>query len=250
MSKPTLIFVHGGWHDPTCLDRVRKPLEAAGYKCHVPNQPSIGTQAAVKSADDDIQLIHDLTSKSLSDGEDVIVFGHSNGGLKANGALEGLVGDGAKKFKGKVLGIGLIAAMIPPIVEKGAFKDVPPLDGSWWVFSETEPTFLPNDPTKLFYNDMSAEDAAYWTSRIVPMALPTGPLVFYEAWRHVPVSYLACSEDNGMPFVQQTAMVKAAQTEGGTVHLTTVKSGHSPFLSMPEKTVEWVKKVAEVELKA
>ncbi|KAF2168141.1 hypothetical protein M409DRAFT_65650 [Zasmidium cellare ATCC 36951] len=249
MSKPTLVFVHGGWHDPSCLDLVRTPLEIAGYKCHVPDLPSIGKQAAIKTADDDIQIVHDLVADSLSNGEDVIVFGHSNGGLKANGALEGLVGDDAKNHKGKVLGLGLIAAMIPPIVEKGAI-DVLSRTRDWQLLLETEPTFLPDDPTKLFYNDLPAEDAAYWTARIQPMAVPRGPLVFYEAWRHVPMSYLACTEDQGMPFAQQEAMTKAARAEGGTVHVTQVKSGHSPFLSVPDKMVEWVQKVAEVELKA
>lgn len=81
------------------------------------------------------------------------------------------------------------------------------------------------------------------------MAAPRMPLVFYEAWRHVPISYLACSEDKTMPFIQQQAMIKAAQTEGGIVHVTQVASGHSPFLSMPEKVVEWIEKAVEIELK-
>lgn len=137
MSKPTLVFVHGGWHDPSCLDLIRKPLENLGYQCRVPDLPSIGDQAAIKSVDDDVRIVHDIISKCLSNGEDVVVIAHSSGGLTANGALEGLVGDdlSVKPSKGKVLGLGLIAAMIPPIVEKGAFKDVPPLDASWWVFS-------------------------------------------------------------------------------------------------------------------
>lgn len=119
------------------MDLIRKPLEKSGYQCHVPDLPSVGEQAATKSNDDDVQVIRDIITKCLSNGEDVVVIAHSSGGLKANGALEGFVGDAATigKYKGKALGIGLIAAMIPPIVGKGAFKDVPPLDGSWWVFS-------------------------------------------------------------------------------------------------------------------
>lgn len=81
------------------------------------------------------------------------------------------------------------------------------------------------------------------------MAAPRMPLVLYEAWRHVPVSYLACSEDKTMPFIQQQAMITAARAEGGTVHVTVVASGHSPFLSMPDKVVEWIKKATEIELK-
>ena len=107
---------------------------------------------------------------------------------------------------------------------------------------------LPQDPAYLFYNDMSPDQAAYWTSRIKPMHVQDMPSGYYEAWRHVPVSYLVCAKDNGISEFQQNAIIEAATAEGGVVHRTRVQSGHSPFLSVPEKVVEWVQRAVEEEL--
>lgn len=144
-KKPTLVIVHGGWHDPSCFDAVCQPLEAEGFKCHVPALPSIGELSAIKTASDDVELVHSIVEGCLSEGENVLVIGHSNGGLKANGALKDLVGHEASvtKGRGRVLGLGVIAGLIPPIqptmdksVSQKSKKEAPKhLDGNRWTFS-------------------------------------------------------------------------------------------------------------------
>jgi pimeloyl-ACP methyl ester carboxylesterase len=138
LRKPTLVIVHGGWHDPSSFDAVRKPLELEGFKCHVPALPSIGELSATKTASDDVNMVHSIIEKCLAQGEDVVVVGHSNGGLKANGALKGLVGHNisVENGKGRVLGLALIAALLPPIATMGASDEKEPhLDQSRWTFS-------------------------------------------------------------------------------------------------------------------
>ena len=142
LRKPTLVIVHGGWHDPSCFDLVRKPLESEGFKCHVPALPSIGELAASKTASDDVDLVHATIEGCLSQGEDVVVIGHSNGGLKANGALKGLVGHNSlsKEGRGNVRGLALIAALLPPVANISASEDKKPhLDSSRWAFSVSHP---------------------------------------------------------------------------------------------------------------
>ena len=112
----------------------------------------------------------------------------------------------------------------------------------------SEATILPADPINLFYNDMTPEQAAYWASRIRPMHTQEMPSGYYEAWRHVPVSYLVCTKDNGIAEAQQHAIIEKVRSEGGVVHATSVESGHSPFLSVPEKVVDWIKRAATEEL--
>lgn len=116
-QKPTLVIVHGGWHDPSCFDFVRKPLEDDGYTCHVPALPSVGELSAFKTSSDDVNIVHSIVKDCLAHGENVIVVGHSNGGLKANGALKGLVGQESStcQDQGRVLGLGIIAGLIPPV---------------------------------------------------------------------------------------------------------------------------------------
>ena len=138
-SRPTLVIVHGGWHDPSCFDSVRALLESAGYECHVPALPSVGELSATKTSSDDVALVHSIISDCLSKGRDVVVIGHSNGGLKANGALKGLVGPNATTDKGtgKVLGLGIIAGLLPPAGKIGASAPVSQshLSQDRWVFS-------------------------------------------------------------------------------------------------------------------
>lgn len=80
------------------------------------------------------------------------------------------------------------------------------------------------------------------------MNVPKLPLLVYEAWRHLPTSYLVCTDDQAMPLRDQEAMIRAARAEGGVVHVSHVKSGHSPFLSKPDEVVKWIERVAEHEL--
>lgn len=240
-TKPTLVIVHGGWHDPSCFDLVRGPLESEGYKCLVPALPSIGELSSTKTAKDDVELVQGIIKDCLSHGEDVIVIGHSNGGLKANGALGELVGEvnTVNAGRGRVLGLALIAALIPPIAKLGAPKTAPQVDRE---------TMLPMNAVHDFYNDMPPDQAAYWTSRLRPMHSQDMPGGYYEAWRHVPVSYLVCTEDKGISASQQDAIVEAVRVEGGVVHVTRVQSGHSPFLSRPGEVAEWIKRAAQEEL--
>jgi hypothetical protein len=39
-------------------------------------------------------------------------------------------------------------------------------------------------------------------------------------------------------------MVKGVEDMGGKIEVTRIKSGHSPFLSKLEETVEWIRRVA------
>ena len=106
---------------------------------------------------------------------------------------------------------------------------------------------LPRDPTSLFYNDMSIEQAAYWTARIRPMHTQEMPGGYYEAWHPVPVSYLVTTNDNGISEAQQDAIINDAKAEGGVVFATRVEASHSPFLSVPDKVVEWIRCAVEEE---
>ena len=98
---------------------------------------------------------------------------------------------------------------------------------------------MPNDPKRLFYSDLLDAEADYWTKQIQPMHIPEFH-DFYEAWRHVPISYLFCEDDVVQTPAAQEAMIKAARAEDGTVVVERVKSGHSPFLSMPGVVVAWI----------
>lgn len=102
---------------------------------------------------------------------------------------------------------------------------------------------MPKDPQQHFYNDMPREEADYWAGRLRPMHMPV-PHDFYEPWREVPLHYLICEDDLAQPLALQETMIECAREEGGVVHTERIAAGHSPFLSQPEATVRWIRRVA------
>lgn len=94
------------------------------------------------------------------------------------------------------------------------------------------------DPQHRFYNDLSPSEQEHWTSLLKPHpAVAQTTALTNEAYQYVPTSYLLCENDQGLPISVQEGFVKNAGVEIQTERCT---SGHSPFLSMPEKVVEVV----------
>lgn len=93
-SKPTLIFVPGGWHTPECFSPVTEILSKAGYKISSVAHPSIGTElrgeAPLQSWDEDVAAIRETVLQHLRDGEEVVLVVHSYGGTVGSEAVKGL----------------------------------------------------------------------------------------------------------------------------------------------------------------
>jgi len=68
------------------------------------------------------------------------------------------------------------------------------------------------------------------------------------SWKTIPSSYLLCEQDRAIPAEAQEAMVDAARELGAIVEIVRLDSGHSPFLSKPKETVEWIRGVAGEKL--
>lgn len=97
---------------------------------------------------------------------------------------------------------------------------------------------------QLFYNDVPAAKQQHWVSLLKPNPVVTmyNP-VTYVAYKHHPASYIFCENDQAVPVELQKTMVDGSGVEMLTETLT---SGHSPFLSMPEKLLEAVQKTAGI----
>jgi pimeloyl-ACP methyl ester carboxylesterase len=103
---------------------------------------------------------------------------------------------------------------------------------------------LPNDP-KVFYNDLPEDEQKHWFSLIQPHSVGTMHAGCTAAsWKEIPTFYLVCTKDLAIPEFGQDAMIKAAKEAGADIDVTRLDCGHSPFLSRPDETVAWIKKVA------
>lgn len=77
MTLPTIIFVHGAWHEPSFFDKVRALLANKGYRTVAPQLPSVGRYPPVESIDPDIETVRAVVLKELDAGRDVVMNAHS-----------------------------------------------------------------------------------------------------------------------------------------------------------------------------
>lgn len=274
MTLPTLIFVHGGWHSPSFFDKITPPLEWRGYKCLTPqllNSPAPDDSALPPSSNEpDIQMVRKLILAETSAGNNVVLLGHSSGGVIACSAVKGFTSERNEsrqqlqypevaKGAGSVLGLILISAFIIPsntsifAYAKTLPAGIPqehPTSGppKHWTDSDPTQTFRiltdsrPDGVIWRFFHDLPYQEALLHVASLRQQTLSTFTASdgVYAGWQDVPVWYLICNQDHAMALERQQEMVKRAREAGGTVTTREIESGHEPFLSRPEEVVEFV----------
>lgn len=96
-----------------------------------------------------------------------------------------------------------------------------------------------------YYSDMSKDERGYWKQYMSYQALEffTMPLT-HATWKDVPCSWIYTELDEIIPVDVQKKFILEAQQDAG-IHIRTfsLRSGHSPFLNMPDKVVEIIQTV-------
>lgn len=89
MSKlPTLVFIPGSWHKPTCYTKITKILqERHGLKCISITLPST-TGNPNATFKDDLDAAREAISNEINHGNNVVVVAHSYGGMVGNSAVK------------------------------------------------------------------------------------------------------------------------------------------------------------------
>ena len=86
------MLVHGAWHGGWCWSRVAEPLRRAGHTVHAPTLTGVGERS--HHYRDDIGLathVDDVVNEALwNDLDDIVLVGHSYGGIVISGAVERL----------------------------------------------------------------------------------------------------------------------------------------------------------------
>jgi pimeloyl-ACP methyl ester carboxylesterase len=91
-GSKTYVLLHGAFHGGWCWQRVAEPLRAAGHRVYTPTQTGLGERAHLLSADIGINVfIQDLVNViEAEELRDIILVGHSFGGLAITGAADRL----------------------------------------------------------------------------------------------------------------------------------------------------------------
>ncbi|ORX98447.1 Alpha/Beta hydrolase protein [Clohesyomyces aquaticus] len=243
--KPTLIFVHGAWHQPSTWNKLTPLLCAQDYTCIKISLPSTqGSNTATLG--DDIAAVRSSISNETSAGRDVIVIAHSYGGAVGQSAIKGFTrpNDSPSESHGHVLGLILISSGFGITGQSfiGGLGGVPP---PTWSAAPTGYAELTNiiPSAELFYHDLPADEAEYWVSQLTKQslkALMEGGEDSYSGWKDCKTWILLSVEDKAFPVEAQRALVGWARGEGAKVEVRELASSHSAMLSQPEKVAEFV----------
>ncbi len=86
------VLIHGAWHGGWCWDAVRARLEAAGQRVHTPTLPGLGERA--QELTPELGLADQISSViafiELADLRDIVLVGHSYGGMVITGVADAL----------------------------------------------------------------------------------------------------------------------------------------------------------------
>lgn len=244
---PTLVFIPGSWHQPTCYNKVTKLLqEQHNLKCISITLPSTTGNPAATFKDDLDAALEAIFSETTS-GRNVVVVAHSYGGMVGNSAIKGFAqpqdassSQTEASTKGHVIGLILIASgfTLTGLAFMDPFFGHPP--PSWRVNNDTGYAELVTPPRELFYHDLSEEESEYWVSQLTTQSLKAlfeGGEFTYSGWKDVPAWYIGTAEDRGLPVVAQRTQIGMVREMGGSVEYRELQTSHSPFLSQPEATV-------------
>ncbi|KAI0413566.1 alpha/beta-hydrolase [Xylaria grammica] len=240
-TNPTILLVQGAFQLPEVYGKLVAALEAKGYPVVHPALPTLTGQDEpdfpTKDLSTDANVIHtELERLVEGEGKEVVVLMHSYGGLVGSEAVPEELARrtrAALSLPGGVIHLFYFAALILPAGQSvaSAFGEslsngVKPRNGR----------FRMENAARLIYNDLPAEEAEYWESKIVDQsyAVQTTELT-REAYRYCPSTYVVCKLDQGPPPLYQERFGKAAGA-----NIIKIDSGHSPMLSKTEELVDLI----------
>ncbi|KAH9874383.1 hypothetical protein IAQ61_003572 [Plenodomus lingam] len=226
------------------METITSSLQSSGYKVYARQMPAVGNSNPPKDLSEDIAVARALVEEAIGDeGNDVIVSPHSWGGTVVSSALAGY-SKREREAQGKKGGVVRTAYIASFILPEGVSL-MEAIGGHYAPWMDVQdPYVLATDPN-IFYNDLPLAEQQHWASQLKSQALGTmWAKTTAASWQTIPTSYLLCEDDLAIPAAGQEGMCKAVEDAGGEIEVTRLKCGHSPFLSRPDETVQWLKRVA------
>lgn len=231
---PSIVLVHGAWGGAWIWRRVLGPLRAAGAEVHAVTLTGDGERAHLRHPGITLAT-HVQDVVALVEAEeltDVLLVGHSYGGIVITGAAEALRVSG----RARVAGLVYVDAVVPAPGECWSSGHDPATQAARRATAAAHDHALPPaDPATAF--GLTGEDAAWLRRRQVPH--PFGPyddpLHFdARAWAALPRTFIDCPNP-ALPTID--ASRRRAGSQPGW-HWATIDTGHCPMVSKPDALVD------------
>lgn len=228
----TYVLVHGSWHGAWCWYKVVPRLRARGHEAVTFDLPAQGTDTApVESVTFDQQVARVI---SVLEGRDdqVVLVGHSHGGL--------LISQAAEHHPESVVSLVYVAGFLledgQPI-EAIAHDETDSLVVEHrCIDAEAGTATLPLDIVEdAFYADCSPEDVALAKSLLRPAPLTDDEITTTPTnYGSIPRAYIRCTDDRAITPVMQADMLANRPCE--TTY--SMATGHAPFFAAPDELVD------------
>lgn len=231
VARPPIVLVHGAWGGAWIWRRVLRPLREAGHEVHALTLTGLGERAHLLrpdiSLDDHVQDVVALVRAEELD--DVVLVGHSYGGMVITGAADRLRAAGCR-----LRHLVYVDAMVPLPGEGWGTGHPPQIVEQRLAAARAHGGALPPPDPRSFGLDEA--DAAWLERRHVPhpFGMYRVPLHFDGArWASVPRSFVDC-HDPAYPTID-AMRVRVREQPGWQVR--TIATGHFPMISRPAELI-------------
>ena len=221
----TILLAHGAWSAAWAWKKMRPLMASSGHAFFAPTYTGLGERShlATPAVDLDTHIEDLLQVLHYEDLRDVVLIGHSYGGMVATGV--------ADRARDRISQMIYLDAFVPQ--DGQSLADLVPAEqnertraaaakGDGWR--------VPPNPTP---SDTSPEDHAWIADRRVPQPIQCfeQPLTFQNGKLHLPRSYIRATATPHSPFAK---FGDRAQREPGWRYYE-IDATHSPHVTAPEE---------------
>ena len=224
----TFVLVHGAWGGAWIWRRVLGPLRAAGHEVHAVTLTGDGERAHLRRPDISLRT-HLDDVLGLIDAEelhDIVLVGHSYGGMVITGAADALLARG----EGRLRQLVYVDAMVPVPGEGWGSGHPPEIVAARLALAAANDNALPPPDPRDF--GIEGADREWLLRRQVPhpFGMYRVPLDFDgQRWARVPRTFVDC---NRPAYPTIDAMRKRVREQPGW-RVVEIATGHCPMVSTP-----------------
>jgi pimeloyl-ACP methyl ester carboxylesterase len=239
-ERATIVLVHGAWHGAWCWELVSEQLASAGESAIAIDLPGHGDDPGpLGDLHTDAARVTELLD---SVGGPVLLVGHSYGGAVITEA--GIHPSVKCLVYVCALAVDSDETCSTVVLEEAerlnlSFDEMPDLSSAISVSEGGVTTLDPSGAANALYNGCSTELTEWAISKLGPQPLVTlvqSPISV--AWKEKPSTYVICADDKivhpGLQRLMAERCTRSLEWE----------SGHSPFLSMPDRLVTLLRDLA------
>ena len=235
----TYVLVHGGGHGGWCYQRVARTLRAAGHEVHAPSLTGLGERAHLlrPGIDLDLQITDVLTLLHYEDLRDVILVGHSYGGMVVTG-----VADRASDRIGRLVYLDAANPKDGQSLVDVAGEHILAIRPFGRVVDDVELVLFPDPEIVKLYGVTDADDVAWMVERLTPhpwkcFEQPLRLTNEEELWA-IPQFHIVCSSTVE---TRDPEMIERARAEG---RFWEIDTGHDLMITEPQWVADTLLEVA------